>query len=146
MMFRGMCSRLTAEMMALVTANMRPVLSVTGPQHEFDRWLHSDVRALQLGSVLLGCQERLDLLACRSRRIALRQHATQQRIASYLGDFDPVPPARKYPVWLGGSIVSALETFQSCWITKAEYEETGPTIVHRKCCHTTNAETSTTTK
>jgi len=43
------------------------------------------------------------------------------------------PPERKYSVWIGGSILSALGTFQSMWITKAEYEESGPSIVHRKC-------------
>lgn len=43
------------------------------------------------------------------------------------------PPERKYSVWIGGSILSSLSTFQQMWITKAEYEESGPTIVHRKC-------------
>jgi len=43
------------------------------------------------------------------------------------------PPERKYSVWIGGSILSALGTFQSMWITKAEYEDAGPAIVHRKC-------------
>lgn len=40
---------------------------------------------------------------------------------------------RKYSVWIGGSILSSLSTFQSSWVTKKEYEETGPQIVHRKC-------------
>lgn len=43
------------------------------------------------------------------------------------------PPERKFLVWIGGSILSSLSTFQNMWITKSEYEETGPTIVHRKC-------------
>merc|ERR1719253_318092 len=43
------------------------------------------------------------------------------------------PPERKYSVWIGGSILSALGTFQSMWITKQEYEDAGPSIVHRKC-------------
>mmetsp|Transcript_21925 Transcript_21925/g.37487 ORF Transcript_21925/g.37487 Transcript_21925/m.37487 type:complete len:377 (-) Transcript_21925:673-1803(-) len=43
------------------------------------------------------------------------------------------PPERKYLVWIGGSILSSLTTFQSMWITKEEYLETGPNIVHRKC-------------
>jgi len=43
------------------------------------------------------------------------------------------PPERKYSVWIGGSILSSLSTFQTMWITKAEYEESGPVIVHRKC-------------
>jgi actin-related protein len=43
------------------------------------------------------------------------------------------PPERKYSVWIGGSILSSLSTFQSMWISKAEYDESGPSIVHRKC-------------
>merc|ERR1711933_566564 len=44
-----------------------------------------------------------------------------------------VPPERKYLVWIGGSILSSLSTFQQMWISKDEYDESGPTIVHRKC-------------
>lgn len=43
------------------------------------------------------------------------------------------PPERKYSVWIGGSILASLSTFQQMWITKAEYEESGAAIVHRKC-------------
>jgi len=43
------------------------------------------------------------------------------------------PPERKFSVWIGGSLLSSLSTFQTMWITRAEYEEAGPSIVHRKC-------------
>jgi len=43
------------------------------------------------------------------------------------------PPERKYSVWIGGSILASLSTFEDMWINKAEYDEAGPTIVHRKC-------------
>jgi len=43
------------------------------------------------------------------------------------------PPERKYSVWIGGSILSSLSTFQDMWIQKEEYDESGPGIVHRKC-------------
>ena len=43
------------------------------------------------------------------------------------------PPERKYSVWIGGSILAFLSTFQQMWISKAEYDESGPSIVHRKC-------------
>ena len=42
-------------------------------------------------------------------------------------------PERKYSVWIGGSILSSLNNFQGMWITKAEYDDAGPQIVHRKC-------------
>ncbi|KAL9647906.1 hypothetical protein ABK040_008177 [Willaertia magna] len=36
------------------------------------------------------------------------------------------PPERKYSVWIGGSILASLSTFQQMWITKEEYEDAGP--------------------
>jgi len=43
------------------------------------------------------------------------------------------PPERKYSVWIGGSILASLSTFEEMWVTKGEYDESGPAIVHRKC-------------
>jgi len=43
------------------------------------------------------------------------------------------PPERKYSVWIGGSILSSLSTFEEMWVTKEEYDDAGPSIVHRKC-------------
>eukprot|EP01084_Bolivina_argentea_P226432 382505_1 len=40
---------------------------------------------------------------------------------------------RNYSSWIGGSILSSLSTFEEMWITKDEYDEAGPSIVHRKC-------------
>jgi actin beta/gamma 1 len=42
-------------------------------------------------------------------------------------------PERKFSAWIGGSIVSSLHTFQQMWISKAEYDESGPSVVHSKC-------------
>ena len=35
--------------------------------------------------------------------------------------------------WIGGSILASLSIFQQLWITKKEYDEVGPSIVHHKC-------------
>jgi actin, other eukaryote len=43
------------------------------------------------------------------------------------------PPERNYSVWIGGSILSSLSTFQQMWISKDEYKESGSSIVHRQC-------------
>jgi len=32
------------------------------------------------------------------------------------------PPERKYSVWIGGSILASLSTFQQMWISKQEYD------------------------
>lgn len=43
------------------------------------------------------------------------------------------PVERKFSIWIGGSVLSTLATFQSSWVTKAEFEEAGSIIVHKKC-------------
>ncbi|VDM04795.1 unnamed protein product [Schistocephalus solidus] len=40
---------------------------------------------------------------------------------------------RKNAPWVGGSILTSISTFQDNWISKAEYADVGPNIVHRKC-------------
>eukprot|EP01124_Arcella_intermedia_P024229 TRINITY_DN4031_c0_g1_i1.p1 TRINITY_DN4031_c0_g1~~TRINITY_DN4031_c0_g1_i1.p1 ORF type:complete len:377 (+),score=53.47 TRINITY_DN4031_c0_g1_i1:132-1133(+) len=42
------------------------------------------------------------------------------------------PPERKYSVWIGGSILASLSCFSQVWITKEEYNEKGPNILHTK--------------
>jgi actin, other eukaryote len=42
------------------------------------------------------------------------------------------PPERKYSTWIGGSILSSLTTFQKCFISKDEYDENGPSLIHNK--------------
>ena len=43
------------------------------------------------------------------------------------------PADRKHSTWYGGSILTSLGTFEEMWISKNEYDETGPSIVHKKC-------------
>jgi len=43
------------------------------------------------------------------------------------------PPERKISAWIGGSFLAFLSSFQTMWISKEEYDEYGPSIVHRKC-------------
>jgi actin len=43
------------------------------------------------------------------------------------------PPGRKYAAWIGGSILASLPTFPQMVITRGEYKDAGPGIVHRKC-------------
>ena len=41
-------------------------------------------------------------------------------------------PKIKYSTWLGGSVMASLSFLEHTWISKQEYGESGPTIVHRK--------------
>ncbi|KAJ1836375.1 NuA4 histone acetyltransferase subunit [Coemansia sp. RSA 2706] len=40
---------------------------------------------------------------------------------------------RKVTAWLGGSVLASLGTFHQLWISRAEYEEHGVSIVDKKC-------------
>ncbi|KAL3699170.1 hypothetical protein R1sor_017192 [Riccia sorocarpa] len=40
---------------------------------------------------------------------------------------------RRFSVWIGGSILASLGSFQQMWLSKSEYEEHGASYVHRKC-------------
>jgi len=43
------------------------------------------------------------------------------------------PSDRCNAIWVGGSILTSLSTFEDRWITGADYDEFGPSIVHKKC-------------
>lgn len=42
------------------------------------------------------------------------------------------PPERRYSAFVGGSIMSVVMEDEALWISKNDYDENGPTIVHRK--------------
>ncbi|MFX0061849.1 MAG: actin, cytoplasmic 2 [Candidatus Hermodarchaeota archaeon] len=41
------------------------------------------------------------------------------------------PPERRYSVWIGGSILSSLKTFQRLWVSRKEYQEYGASVIKR---------------
>lgn len=43
------------------------------------------------------------------------------------------PPERMFSVWVGASILSSLSSFQTHWLTRAEYDEAGAGVVHKRC-------------
>lgn len=87
-----------------------------------------DIRREMYGNIILsggttmfkGIQDRL------SKEVrALAPSSMKVRVVA--------PEERKYSVWIGGSILAQLSSFQESWVMKDEYEESGPGIVHRKC-------------
>ncbi|XP_009673638.1 actin-like protein 7A [Struthio camelus] len=42
-------------------------------------------------------------------------------------------PQRKSSVWIGGSILASLQSFQQLWVYRREYEEHGPACIFKKC-------------
>lgn len=43
------------------------------------------------------------------------------------------PPERKYSVWIGGSILASLSTFEQMLIMQSEWREMGDAVIGRKC-------------
>ncbi|KAJ8088460.1 hypothetical protein PM082_022533 [Marasmius tenuissimus] len=43
------------------------------------------------------------------------------------------PHERRFSAWIGGSILGSLSTFPNQCVSRQEYEETGPRIIHRRC-------------
>ena len=64
----------------------------------------------------------------------------QQRLVFELGRTAPggcipeliAPPERAHAAWLGASILGSLSVASQMWISREEYDENGPLIVHRK--------------
>merc|ERR1712050_634000 len=49
-----------------------------------------------------------------------------QRLKDELDKLSP----QTMTVWIGGSILASLSTFEEMWVSKEEYDESGPGIVH----------------
>ena len=64
----------------------------------------------------------------------LEERLTKELVSKGVsGDVKVVaPPERSTSVWIGASILSSLSTFHEMWVSKAEYDEAGPSIVNRK--------------
>ena len=44
------------------------------------------------------------------------------------------PPERAFSTWIGGSILASLDLLSAgLWLSKGEYDEHGPAVLHRKC-------------
>ncbi len=66
-----------------------------------------------------------------------------ERIRKEMRDFAPVwmkvkvsfagKEDRQCSTWRGGSILASLSEFDEMGVRKEEYDEMGPSIVHRKC-------------
>jgi actin-related protein len=77
-----------------------------------------------------------NLFACGERARALRlDPRARQRVATFakcsaLPDFDPTRV--EYAAWIGASMLACEPpTLRASSVTKEEYDETGPSIVHR---------------
>lgn len=106
---------MTVAQMAAASANLADI--------DIRPTLFSNVTVTGGNSLILGFTERLNYaLATKCPpTIKLRVFAA------------PTQAERKYGAWIGGSILGSLGTFQQMWVSKAEYDESGKSIVEKKC-------------
>merc|ERR1712095_261058 len=96
-----------------------------------------DGQVITVGSERFRCPETL----FKPSNIGLEGEGIADRMQKEITNLAPsamkikiiAPPERKFSVWIGGSILGSLSTFQNMWISKQEYDESGASIVHRKC-------------
>ncbi|KAJ2516047.1 NuA4 histone acetyltransferase subunit [Coemansia sp. RSA 1939] len=62
--------------------------------------------------------------------VALQESCPGSRIKLYAPSSNT---ERKVTAWLGGSVLASLGTFHQLWVSRAEYEEHGASIVDKKC-------------
>ena len=94
--------------------------SITKCPADLQKALYSNVVLSGATTLLPGFADRLQ----KEIKSLVAQDTTVKLIA---------PPERRISAWIGGSILASLSTFGQMWITKNEYDENGPNIVHRKC-------------
>jgi len=63
-------------------------------------------------------------------KLEMTRVAPTQRLKTIASNYSV---ERKFGVWIGGSILASLGSFQQMWMSKSEYEERGKSLVERKC-------------
>lgn len=74
------------------------------------------------GALLPGLRERLE-----QGLAELAPPASRLKVVSPANSTE-----RRFAVWIGGSILASLGSFQQMWMSRAEYDEHGPSLIHRK--------------
>jgi len=88
-----------------------------------------DVRKeLCSGVVLAGGSSLLPQLRERVER-ELSEQVSNARVKVIAS---PQQVERKFSVWIGGSILASLGSFQQMWMSKSDYQEHGASLIHRK--------------
>jgi len=114
-----------------------PTLSVSSVVSTSINMCDIDVRSALYGSIVVtggntlvpGFVERLthDLNAKYPANAKLKIYsAPSSSSSSYSAE-------RRFGSWIGGSILASLGSFQQMWISKQEYDESGKSIVDKKC-------------
>ncbi|XP_071451878.1 actin, cytoplasmic-like [Hetaerina americana] len=119
-----------------------PGLKSSAPAMQLDLDLIQLQKTLYENIYLSGGNCRFPGLAERLR-MEIYKHANKTTGLSMSVNVKDIPENGGYSssavpsAWVGGSILSSLSSFQDMWISRQEYEEIGPSIVHQKCVQAT---------
>ena len=108
------------------------VMSLPDLITETIRGCDTDMRRELWGSIIVsgGCS----LLPGMSERLHGRLNELVPQMSMKVKVIAPTTPQeRRFSVWIGGSILASLGSFQQLWMSKAEYEEQGAQGILRKC-------------
>jgi hypothetical protein len=109
------------------------VLSAQGVQHLL-------VVVLQLLPPTRCCGSALKILVGPVFRAGIADRLTKEITVLAPSDVTvKAPTERTYSAWLGGSILATLSSFKDKWITRADYDEAGSAVVHKKCLQGTGS-------
>ncbi|XP_010124080.1 PREDICTED: actin-like protein 7A [Chlamydotis macqueenii] len=87
----------------------------------------ADIRKKMVGNIVLcGGSTMMEGFANRFQMELARMCPRDNLITSAL-------PQRKASVWIGGSILASLPSFQELWVYRREYEEHCPSCIFKKC-------------
>ncbi|XP_022096719.1 actin-like [Acanthaster planci] len=96
--------------------------SITGCEREFRHDMYKNIVLAGSSTMFPGIGDRMQ------REIVARAPPTMKVNVI-------APPERKYLVWIGGSIIASLSSFQESCITKEDYEESGPSVINTQNYH-----------
>ncbi|QHN78194.1 Actin-related protein [Arachis hypogaea] len=90
-----------------------------------------DIRRELFGSIMLtGGTASMQQLKERIEKELLEESPQAARVKVFASGN---ATERRFSVWIGGSILASLGSFQQMWFSKSEYEEQGASYIQRKC-------------
>jgi len=118
-----------AELAGLVPEGMLPLPELVS---ETIRGCDTDMRRELWGSIIVSGGG--SLLPGLVERLHGRLNELVPQLSMKVKVIAPTgPQERRFSVWIGGSILASLGSFQQLWMSKQEYDEQGAAGIQRKC-------------
>ena len=63
----------------------------------------------------------------------MKERIEREFAAAFHAETTVASPSLMYSAWKGASTLASLSHFGASWVTRHEYDEHGPELIHRKC-------------